>query len=114
MVGNVIQLMCRSPKSRAGCHFGAAIGLRLLLEGVAPTIPTGRTISIHSPGESWAVAFDVRKEGGKLVPKPTGDDPHEDEAYLPWQIETGQVVNLRIVPSPLDVRCFGEIVLRLG
>jgi hypothetical protein len=31
--------VCRSPKSCAGCHFGAAIGLRSLLEGFAPTIP---------------------------------------------------------------------------
>ena len=27
IVGNAIRMMCRSPKSRAGCHFGAAIGL---------------------------------------------------------------------------------------
>ena len=32
MMGNVIRIMCRSPKSRAGCHFAAAIGLRSLLE----------------------------------------------------------------------------------
>ena len=30
MVGNAIRMMCRSPKSRAGCHFAAAIGLRYL------------------------------------------------------------------------------------
>src|SRR6267378_4307116 len=28
MIGNAIRIMCRSPKSRAGCHFAAAIGLR--------------------------------------------------------------------------------------
>jgi replication-associated recombination protein RarA len=39
MVGNAIRAMCRSPKSRAGCHFGAAIGLRSMLEGFAPEIP---------------------------------------------------------------------------
>ena len=39
MVGNVIRMMCRSPKSRAGCHFAAAIGLRAQLEGFAPEIP---------------------------------------------------------------------------
>jgi hypothetical protein len=39
MVGNAIRMMCRSPKSRAGCHFAAAIGLRSMLEDFAPTIP---------------------------------------------------------------------------
>ena len=39
MVGNAIRIMCRSPKSRAGCHFAAAIGLRSLLEDFTPTIP---------------------------------------------------------------------------
>ena len=39
MVGNVIRIMCRAPKSRAGCHFAAAIGLRSLLEEYAPAIP---------------------------------------------------------------------------
>ena len=39
MVGNAIRMMARAPKSRAGCHFGAAVGVRLLLEGFAPEIP---------------------------------------------------------------------------
>jgi len=28
MIGSAIRMMARAPKSRAGCHFGAAIGLR--------------------------------------------------------------------------------------
>ena len=28
-----------------------------------------------------------RKEGAKLVPPPTGDDPYEDEAYRVWAIK---------------------------
>ena len=39
MVGNRIRMMARAPKSRAACHFGAAIGLRSLLEDRAPEIP---------------------------------------------------------------------------
>src|SRR6476659_3448053 len=39
MVGNAIRMMCRSPKSRAGCHFAAAIGLRSMLEDFVPAIP---------------------------------------------------------------------------
>ena len=39
MIGNCIRVMARAPKSRAGCHFAAAIGLRSMLEGFAPQIP---------------------------------------------------------------------------
>ena len=39
MVGNAIRMMARAPKSRAGCHFAAAIKLRSMLEDFAPTIP---------------------------------------------------------------------------
>ena len=39
MIGNCIRMMCRAPKSRAGCHFAAAIGLRSMLEDFTPTIP---------------------------------------------------------------------------
>ena len=28
-----------------------------------------------------------RKEGAKLVPEPTADDPYEDEAYRLWAIK---------------------------
>ena len=39
MIGNCIRMMCRAPKSRAGCHFSAAIGLRSQIEGFVPAIP---------------------------------------------------------------------------
>ena len=39
IVGNIIRLLCRAPKSRAGRHFAAAIGLRSLLEDFAPEMP---------------------------------------------------------------------------
>jgi hypothetical protein len=35
MVGNCIRMMAHAPKSRAGCHIAAAIGLRSMLEGFA-------------------------------------------------------------------------------
>ena len=38
MVGNIIRMLARAPKSRAGCHFAAAIGLRAKLEGYVPTV----------------------------------------------------------------------------
>jgi replication-associated recombination protein RarA len=88
MVGNAIRLMCRSPKSRAGCHFGAAIGLRAQLEGYAPEIPDWALDQHTMQGKAMGRGFDhFRKQGAKLIPPPTADDPYEDEAYRLWRIK---------------------------
>jgi hypothetical protein len=88
MVGNAIRMMCRSPKSRAGCHFGAAIGLRSMLEDFVPTIPDWANDQHTLAGKKLGRGLDhFRKEGAKLVPPPTADDPYEDEAYRLWQIK---------------------------
>jgi hypothetical protein len=88
MVGNAIRMMCRSPKSRAGCHFAAAIGLRSMLEGFAPTIPD-YALDMHSmKGKAMGRGLDhFRKEGAKLIPPPTEPDPYEAEAYRLWAIK---------------------------
>ncbi|MGA7153792.1 MAG: hypothetical protein WBY84_20690, partial [Pseudolabrys sp.] len=74
MVGNAIRMMARAPKSRAGCHFAAAIGLRSMLEGFAPTIPD-YALDMHTmKGKAMGRGLDhFRKEGAKLVPPPTAD-----------------------------------------
>ncbi|KRQ01841.1 hypothetical protein AOQ72_10520 [Bradyrhizobium yuanmingense] len=88
MIGNAIRLMCRSPKSRAGCHFAAAIGLRSLLEDFAPTIPDWAYDQHTLAGKKLGRGLDhFRKEGAKLVPPPTAADPYEDEAYRLWAIK---------------------------
>jgi replication-associated recombination protein RarA len=88
MVGNAIRMMCRSPKSRAGCHFGAAIGLRAQLEGYAPEIPDWALDQHTMQGKAMGRGLDhFRKEGAKLIPPPTADDPYEDEAYRLWRIK---------------------------
>jgi replication-associated recombination protein RarA len=82
MVGNAIRMMCRAPKSRAGCHFGAAIGLRSMLEGFAPEIPDYANDMHTMRGKALGRGLDhFRKEGAKLVPPPTEPDEYEDEAY---------------------------------
>ena len=88
MIGNSIRMMCRSPKSRAGCHFAAAIGLRSMLEDFIPTIPD-YALDMHTiRGKAMGRGLDhFRKEGAKLVPPPTADDPYEDEAYRLWTIK---------------------------
>jgi hypothetical protein len=60
MVGNCIRMMARAPKSRAGCHFAAAIGLRSMLEGFAR--------HAHDEGQGngpWSRSFsEGRREAG--------------------------------------------------
>jgi replication-associated recombination protein RarA len=88
MVGNAIRMMARAPKSRAGCHFAAAIGLRSLLENFAPGIPD-YALDMHTmKGKAMGRGLDhFRSEGAMLIPPPTTDDPYEDEAYRLWTIK---------------------------
>ncbi len=60
MVGNMIRMMCRSPKSRAGCHFAAAIGLRSLLEWLRADDTGLRARHAHDEGQGdgpWSRSF---------------------------------------------------------
>jgi hypothetical protein len=87
-VGSAIRLMCRARKSREGDHFAAAIGLRSLLEGFAPTIPDWANDQHTLAGCKLGRGLDhFRKEGAKLIPPPTADDAYEDEAYRLWAIK---------------------------
>ncbi|WOH60338.1 hypothetical protein [Bradyrhizobium sp. BWC-3-1] len=88
IVGNCIRIMCRSPKSRAGTQFAAAIGLRSMLEGFAPEVPDWANDQHTLEGRRLGRGLQhFREEGAKLVPPPTGDDPYEDEAYRLWAIK---------------------------
>jgi hypothetical protein len=81
-------MMCRSPKSRAGCHFGAAIGLRSQLEGFAPEIPDWVNDQHTLAGKKLGRGLDhFRREGAKLVPELTEPDLYIEEAYRLWQIK---------------------------
>ena len=88
MVGNCIRMMARAPKSRAGCHIAAAIGLRSMLEDFVPTIPDWANDQHTLAGRKLGRGLDhFRKEGAKLVPPPTEPDAYEDEAYRLWTIK---------------------------
>jgi replication-associated recombination protein RarA len=88
MVGNAIRMMARAPKSRAGCHFAAAIGLRSMLEGFAPEIPD-YALDMHTmKGKAMGRGLQhFRDEGALLIPPPTEPDPYEDGAYRLWAIK---------------------------
>jgi hypothetical protein len=75
-------MMARAPKSRAGCHFAMAIGLRSLLEDYAPEI-ADYALDMHTMrGKAMGRGLDhFRAEGAKLVPPPTEPDPYEELAY---------------------------------
>ena len=101
MIGNAIRMMARAPKSRAGCHFAAAIGLRSMLEGFAPTIPDWANDQHTLSGKKLGRGLDhFGKEGAKLVPEPTEPDLFVEEAYRLWAIKAaGQ----RTARAGLDV-----------
>lgn len=87
-IGNAIRLMCRAAKSREGDHFAAAVGLRSLLEGFAPTIPDWANDQHTLAGRKLGRGLDhFRKEGAKLIPEPTAPDPYIEDAYRLWEIK---------------------------
>ncbi|WP_057848381.1 hypothetical protein [Bradyrhizobium valentinum] len=87
-IGNAIRLMCRARKSREGDHFAAAVGLRSLLEGFAPTIPDWANDQHTLAGRKLGRGLDhFRKEGAKLVPEPTEPDLYVEEAYRLWALK---------------------------
>jgi replication-associated recombination protein RarA len=88
MVGNAIRMMARAPKSRAGCHFAAAIGLRSMLEDFVPTIPDWANDQHTLAGKKLGRGLDhFRLEGAKLIPEPTEPDLFVEEAYRLWAIK---------------------------
>jgi replication-associated recombination protein RarA len=88
MVGNAIRAMGRSPKSRAGCHFAAAIGPRSMLEGYAPEIPDWARDMHTMKGKAMGRGLNhFREEGAKLIPEPTESDPFIEEAYRLWALK---------------------------
>ena len=98
MVGNVIRMMCRSPKSRAGCHFGAAIGLRSLLEDFAPTIPDYAHDMHTMKGKAMCRGLDhFRKEGARLIPPPTEPDGWPDQTRTQTQKNRRYVGNTTLL-----------------
>lgn len=87
MIGNAIRLLCAAPKSRKGCHFAAAVGLRSLLEEFKPEIPDWAEDQHTYAGRAKGRGIKhFREEGAKLVP-PAQPDEYEEEAYRLWTLK---------------------------
>ena len=87
MIGSAIRMMARAPKSRAGCHFGAAIGLRSMLEGFAPEIPDWANDQHTLAGKAGAWSRSLPQRRREADPAADRPDPYEDEAYRLWTIK---------------------------
>jgi replication-associated recombination protein RarA len=90
-IGNAIRAMSRAAKSREGCHFAAAIGLRSMLEEFVPTIPDWANDQHTLAGRKLGRGLQhFRQEGAKLIPEPTEPDPFIEEAYRLWALKQGE------------------------
>jgi replication-associated recombination protein RarA len=85
IIGNVIRMLCRSPKSREGDHFQAAIGAAALLDGKGPAIPEYAYCMHTARGKRQGRGIDhFLSEATKLVPQPQ-PDAYAEEAAAVWR-----------------------------
>lgn len=115
MVGNAIRIMCRSPKSRAGCPFAAAIGLRSTLEQFAPAIPDFGNDQHTLAGKGWGAVSIIFARRGRnwcrsrpnptcLSTRPTGSGQSSNTARQ----DAGRP-RRELTPSPCTYRCGATI-----
>lgn len=84
IIGNVILMLCRSPKCREGDHFQAAVGQAALMDGTPPAIPDYAYCMHTAKGQRMkrGVKHFV-EEAAQLVPQPK-PDRYAKEAYEVW------------------------------
>lgn len=85
LIGGVIRLLCRSPKSRENDHFGAAVGGAAWWDGVTPEIPDYALDPHTHRGRKLGRGLDYfMGEATKLIPDACQDE-YRDEAYEHWR-----------------------------
>jgi replication-associated recombination protein RarA len=86
MIGNAIQFLCASKKTRAGTSFAAAIGLENLNEPAVPKIPD-YAYDVHTrEGRRMGRGIEhFLKEGSKLSNEIKGSDPYKARAIAQWK-----------------------------
>ncbi|WP_354233715.1 hypothetical protein [Bradyrhizobium sp. I1.8.5] len=73
MVGEAIRMMCRAPKSRAGCHFAAAFGLRSMLEDLFRAGNSRLGQRLAHPGQEKALPLSRSFPQGRREAGPAAD-----------------------------------------
>ena len=87
LIGTVIRMMCRAPKSREGDHFHVAVG-RPVINGVAPVLPEWTYDKHTSVGRRQGRGLaHFRESSCLLIPPQTTKDAYEDEAFAIWAAE---------------------------
>lgn len=87
LVGTLIRMMCRAPKSREGDHFHVAVG-RPVINGYPPELPEWTYDKHTSTGRRQGRGLDhFRESSCMLIPPPKVKDDYEDEAFAIWGAE---------------------------
>jgi hypothetical protein len=87
LLGTIIRIMARAPKSREGDHFHVAVGWPVV-NGTPPVIPEWAYDKHTSQGRRQGRGLDhFRESSCQLVPPPAGKDAYEDEAYAIWEAD---------------------------
>ncbi len=85
-IGNAIRALCRSPKSREGDHFQAAVRLKHRSERLP--IPDEALDKHTCRGKKMGRGLEhFRAEASRLVPAPAQEDRYEEDAYRFWRLE---------------------------
>jgi hypothetical protein len=110
LLGTIIRIMARAPKSREGDHFHVAVG-RPVVNGQPPIIPDWAYDKHTGQGRRQGRGLEhFREVSTRLVPPPRDKDPYEDEAYAIWAAEDGRSDEtdepdlLDVSPSPRNPR----------
>lgn len=87
LMGTIIRMMCRAPKSREGDHFHVAVG-RPVINGVPPELPEWTYDKHTRKGKMQGRGLEhFRESSCMLIPPPETKDPYEDEAFAIWAAE---------------------------
>jgi len=87
LIGTLIRLMCRAPKSREGDHFHVAVG-RPVINGCPPELPEWVFDKHTREGRRQGRGLDhFRESSCLLIPAPAEKDEYEDEAFAIWAAE---------------------------
>jgi len=87
LMGTIIRMMSRAPKSREGDHFHVAVG-RPVINGVPPELPEWVFDKHTQEGKRQGRGLQhFRESSCMLIPPQSTKDDYEDEAFAIWGAE---------------------------